>query len=306
LGANVPDYTLKRGMWDVRIAQLAGHQCNRISRAQLAELGLSRSAIDYLLATGRLVAVEEGVFAVAPVLAHDEWGRWMAATLTATGSVLSHMSAAVAWGLLSVPPSLEIVTRPGNGGPRRHGGILVYRSATLDGDVTALRGIPITSTPRTLLDLARTVGDKALATAVREAVRLERTTLAALGDSLGCHRRRRGSRRLAATVARYAGLPLERARSGAEIRALEILRDAGRPPPSLNVRIAGQEADLSWRGLRLIIEIDGGPFHLDSGEDARKQRIWEAAGWTVRRIPSDDVYEGAERLLALAPRPNVP
>jgi Protein of unknown function (DUF559) len=293
-------------MWDVRIAQIAGRQFNRVARAQLAELGLSRSAIDYLLATGKLVAVEEGVFAVAPVLAHDEWGRRMAATLTATGSVLSHMSAAVAWGLLSVRLRLEIVTRPGNGGPRRHGGIWVHRSATLDGNVTSLRGIPITSIPRTLLDLARSGGDKALARAVREAVRLELTTLTALGDFVGSHRGRRGSRRLAATVARYAGLPLERARSGAEIHALEVLREAGRPPPSLNARIAGEEADLSWRGLRLIIEIDGGPFHLDSGEDARKEGIWKAAGWTVLRIPSDDVYERPERLLALAPPPNVP
>jgi hypothetical protein len=293
-------------VWDVRLAQLAGRQFNRVSRVQLSELGLTRSAIDYLLATGKLVAVEEGVFAVAPALEHDEWGRRMGATLTAPGSVLSHMSAAMAWALLSVPPRLETVTRPGNGGPRRHGGLWVYRSATLAGDVAELRGIPITSVPRTLLDLARTVSNQALGRALREAVRLELTTLSALGDSLGRYRRRRGTRRLAAAVARYAGLPLERARSGAEIRALEVLRGAGVGLPGLNVRIAGEEADLSWHEPRLIVEIDGGPFHLDKGEDARKQQIWEAGGWTVRRIPSDDVYERPERLLALAPPPNVP
>ena len=293
-------------MWDVRIAQLAGQQFNRISRTQLSELGLTRSTIDYLLATGRLVAVEEGVFAVAPALAHDEWGRWMAATLTAPGSVLSHLSAAMAWGLLSLPPTLETVTRPGNGGPRRHGGVWVYRSGTLEGDVTQLRGIPITTVPRTLLDLARTVAAKALARALREAVRLELTTLTIVGDSLGRYRRRRGARRLAIAVARYAGLPLERARSGAEIRALEVLRGAGCSLPRLNVRIAGEEADLSWPGPRLIVEIDGGPFHLDKSEDERKQRTWEVAGWTVRRISSDDVYERPALLLALSPPPNVP
>ncbi len=293
-------------MWDVRIAQLAGRQFNRISRAQLSDLGLTRSAIDYLLATGKLVAVEEGVFAVAPALAHDDWGRWMAATLTTPGSVLSHLSAAAAWGMLSPRPGLEIVTRPGNGGPRRHGGIRVYRSGTLAGDVTELRGIPITSVPRTLLDLARTVSEKALARALREAVRLELTTLSIVGDSLGRYRRRRGARRLSTAVARYAGLPLERARSGAEIRALEVLRGAGRSLPKLNTRIAGEEADLSWPGSRLIVEIDGGPFHLDKGEDKRKQRNWEVAGWTVRRISSDDVYERPELLLALSPAANVP
>src|SRR5215210_7297685 len=83
--------------------------------------------------------------------------------------------------------------------------------------------------------------------------------------------------------------------------ALEVLRAAGRGLPRLNARIAGEEADLSWPDARVIIEIDGGPFHLDRGEDARKQRRWERAGWIVRRIPSDEVYDRPERLLEVAP-----
>jgi hypothetical protein len=166
--------------------------------------------------------------------------------------------------------------------------------------------MPITSVSRTLLDVTRELSDRALARAVREAVRLELITLAGLGDALGSYRGRRGSRRLAAMVARYAGLPLERARSGAEVRAMEVLRAAGRPLPKLNVRIDGEEADLSWAGQGLIIEVDGGPFHLDLGEDARKEAIWRAAGWTIRRLSSADVYEHPDRLLGLAPPPNVP
>jgi predicted transcriptional regulator of viral defense system len=290
-------------VWDVGVVELAGRQFNRISRQQLIDLGVSDSSIRYGVRTGRLVRVEEGVFAIAPVLDHDDWGRWMGATLTAVGSVLSHKSAAAAWGLLSPRPGGE--TRPGNGGPRRHGSVLVHRSSTLDGDVTTRRGVPITTVPRTLLDLTMKVGDRALARAVREAVRLEHTTLPALGDHLDRYRTRKGSRRLISALTRYAGLPLERARSGAEVRALEVLRDAGRPLPALNVAIAGEEADLSWAASQLIVEVDGKPFHLDFGEDARKERAWRAAGWVVRRISSDDVYKRPARLLALAPT-NVP
>jgi hypothetical protein len=291
-------------VWDAQVAQLAGQQFNRISRRQLIEIGLTDAAIHRWVAAGRLVVVEEGVFAVAPLRDGDYWGCWMGAILTAPGSVLSHSSAAGAWEILSLPEAFVTITRPGSGGPRRHGGVLAFRSSTLGGEVTRLRGIPITSISRTLLDLARTVSQRALARAVREAVRLEHTTLVQLGDRLGDYRGRRGSRRLADVIARYAGLPLERARSGAEIMALEILRASGRSLPRLNVRIAGEEADLSWPDARLIVEIDGGPFHLDRGEDARKQRRWERAGWIVRRISSDEVYESPERLLALAP--NVP
>ena len=262
---------------------------------------MSDDAIDRRLASGRLVVVEEAVFAVAPILEHDPWGRWMGATLTSPRSFLSHASGGAAWGFWTRAQQFEIVTRPGNGGPVRHGGVLVFRSRTLEGEVTELNGIPITSVPRTLLDLARQVSDRALARVLREAVRLELTSLDELGDFLGrCHGRR-GAGRLAAAVARYTGLPLERARRGAEIRAMEVLRDAGRPLPRLNVRIAGEEADLSWASEWLIVEVDGEPFHLDAGEDARKQATWEAAGWTVRRISSDDVYDRPVRLLHVAP-----
>jgi hypothetical protein len=286
---------------DVHLAELAGRQFNRVSRSQLREIGLSESMITDRVAAGRLVAIEEGVFALAPVLEHDEWGRWMGATLTAPGTALSHVSAAAAYGFWTLPRRLETVTRPGSGGPRRHGGIVVYRSTVLTEDLAELRGIPITSVARTVLDLARGVSHLALARCVRESIRLRLVTLAGLADAIHRYPRRRGTRRLAKTLARYSGLPLERARSGAEVRALEILRAAGRQLPALNTRIAGEEADLSWASDRLIIEIDGAPFHLDVGEDRRKESAWKAAGWSVRRISSDDVYEHPHHLLLLTP-----
>jgi len=287
-------------MRDVRLMKLAEGQFNRVARWQLIELGVTAQRIDRFVSRGWLVGREQGVFAVPPVLEHDEWGRWMEATLTAPETFLSHVSAAAAFGTWGLKRDFEVVTRPGSGGPRRHGGLLVYRSSKLKGETASFNGIPTTTPSRTLLDLARTVSERALARALREMVRLKHTTLHALGDDLGRFHRRRGSRRLAEAVARYSGLPLERARSGAEIRALEVLRDAGRALPRLNFRIAGEEADLSWPSEKRIIEIDGGPFHLDVGEDARKQRRWEEAGWTVLRISDADVYERPNILLGLA------
>lgn len=281
--------------------RLAEEQFNRVSRLQLYELGFGDDAILHRVQSGRLVPVETGVFALPPVLAHDDWGRWMGATLTAPGTALSHQSAAAAQGWWSLSRRFETVTRPGSGGRRRHGGLLVYRSVTLEGELEEVRGIPVTAAPRTLLDLAAHVSERALARSVREAIRLQRTTIGSIADCLGRHPGRRGRLRLGRALARYSGLPLERARSGAEVRAVEMLRDAGRRLPQLNVRIAGEEADLSWTRERLIIEIDGAPFHRDVGEDARKEALWNAAGWGVRRIPSDDVHDRPHLLLSLAP-----
>lgn len=286
-------------MRDVRIAERAGAQHNRISLRQLEEIGLTWPAIRNRLEAGRLVRVAEGVFAVAPVL-DDPWGRWMGAVLTAPSTFLSRVSASVAWGVLGLEEVVTVVRR-GSGGPRCHQGIVVHRSSTLDGNTTEFNGVPITTMERTLLDVATCVSDRALRRAVREAVRLERTSLVAVGDAIGRSGRPRGSRRLAQALASYSGLPIERARSGAEIRAMQVLRESGRPLPRLNFRVAGWEADLVWPLHRLIIEVDGDPFHMDVGEDARKQGAWEGAGWTVRRVPADDVYQRPARLLALAP-----
>jgi very-short-patch-repair endonuclease len=81
---------------------------------------------------------------------------------------------------------------------------------------------------------------------------------------------------------------------------LEVLHDAGVPPPEVNVWIRGEEADLVWRAARFIIEIDGPDFHQFADEDARKQAIWEAAGFRVRRLPSGAVFDRPQRLIALA------
>lgn len=283
------------------LVALAGSQRNRVARSQLLATGFTRKAIQHKLARGLLVQVHEGVYALPPVL-DDELALWTGVTLTAPETYLSRLSAACAFGVLEHRPSFETVVRPGVGGPRRLDGILVYKSLTLEGETTTFEGLPITSIPRTLLDLASFASDAALARALRDSVRLELTTVPVLGDHLGRFKGRRGAPRLARAIARYRGLPLERARSGAEIRAMELLRDAGRTLPLLNAKVAGLEADLVWRRERVIIEIDGGPYHQDVGADAHKDAIWRGAGFEVRRIPSEVVYEAPGVFLAHAPR----
>ena len=93
-------------------------------------------------------------------------------------------------------------------------------------------------------------------------------------------------------------VPVRRCRSDAESRGLEILHDAGIEQPRVNVRVAEIEADYVWRGWKLIIEVDGGQFHMFGDEDARKEAAWTAAGYEVRRVSSDDVYYRPHLLLA--------
>jgi very-short-patch-repair endonuclease len=69
----------------------------------------------------------------------------------------------------------------------------------------------------------------------------------------------------------------------------------------VNVKIAGEEADLVWPKRKEILEIDGPQFHRFPEEDARKERLWRKAGYTVRRIGSDAVYDGTGRASYLYP-----
>jgi hypothetical protein len=288
-------------MRDVHVVELAARQYNRFSRGQVLGLGITDRIIEHRLSSGAWTAVHDGVYAIAPAL-DLERSRFMAATLTERFSVLSHASSGALWGWWDRPRDVETVTRPGSGGPRKVDGVRVHRSDLLRGDWTTLHGIPVTTVPRTLVDLAAHVPAALLARCVREAIRLETTTVVEIMEALTTrYRGRRGSRRLKRVVTRYAGLPLDRARSGTEVRALVLLRDASRPMPELNAKVAGVEADLVWRSHRLIVELDGGPFHLDRGEDARKEAIWRDAGFTVRRLASEEVRDEPEHLLAIAP-----
>jgi very-short-patch-repair endonuclease len=185
-------------------------------------------------------------------------------------------------------------------------GVLVCRSKTIE--ATTLDGIPITTPERTLIDLAPQLDQRALARAVREAIRLKTTTPSDLLIAVARHRGRRGTRKLHDAVSRYAGLPLHRAPSDAEALALTLIRDAGFPEPVLNAQLNREEADLAWPDHHVIVELDGPQFHLDGTEDLRKQHVWESAGYTVHRLPTDDVDLHPERLLELCPqvRPNFP
>jgi len=136
--------------------------------------------------------------------------------------------------------------------------------------------------------------------AFRESIRLKRTTARRVQQALERHPGRRGTSLLSALATRYAPLPYHRTRSDPEGRALELLHDAGIEPPRVNVKVAGEEADLVWSKRRLIVEIDGPQFHRFPDEDARKERVWRAAGYDVRRIASDAVYDAPAELVSAA------
>lgn len=279
---------------DSHLRRLAAGQADVVSAWQLRAAGWTEEKVRHHVRRGGWRALHRGVYVLtqAPVTRTQ---LWFAATLTAPGSVLSHGSAGACFGFHRFERGYEVVTRPGQGGRRRHGRLLVMRSKTLDGQVTTHTGIAITTAARTLVDLAAGLDPKRLGRAFRESIRLKTTTAAGILQTAERHHGRPGTPLLSVLATRYAELPYQRTRSDAECRALEVLHDAGIPPPLVNIRIAGEEADLVWPDRKLIVEIDGPQFHRFRDEDERKEGVWRDAGFNVRRIASDDVYRSDAR-----------
>jgi hypothetical protein len=119
-------------------------------------------------------------------------------------------------------------------------GVELHRSCLRGDEVTVKDGIPVTSVPRTLFDLARVIGPQAVKRAIERAEALRLTDPLSLPDLLARHRGRRGAATLRAVLAdtRTERTPT---RSELEDCFLAFLDAHGLPRPQVNVgsRCAG-------------------------------------------------------------------
>lgn len=213
----------------------------------------------------------------------------MAAVLACgPGAYLSHRSAAALWGIRRPSTGPIEVTVLGKsdsrGGIRRH-------SASLPADeVTTAHGIPVTTVPRTLLDLAAGASVDVVESALRESEYLHLHDPLSLPDLLARYPGRRGCRRIRACLARRAEHP-GRVRSPLEERFLPFLRRHRLPMPQLNAWIEIGEhryqVDCLWPRAKLVIELDGYESHgtkVAFREDRARDRRLRVAGYGVTRI----------------------
>jgi hypothetical protein len=276
-------------MNDIRLKWLLRQQEDLVAWWQLAGLGWPPDKIEAWVRRNGWEVIYTGVYYLAR--GHlSRWQRWMAATLTAPGTMLYGASAAACWGFRRWRGSFEMVVRHGSGGPEHVDGLRVARSLTLNDEIAWRGPIPVTSPERTLIDMSPSLSHEARGRATREAIRLGVTTAPAILQALDRHKGRRGTRPLRVLAERYAELPIDRTRSDAEGKALENLYLTGQPIPDVNVTVGGFEADLVDHVNKRIIEIDGPQFHLFPEEDERRDTDWAGEGYSVTRLPSPQVY----------------
>lgn len=308
---------LRRTQAERALADLAGRQWGVVSRAQLTAIGLGRGAIDARLSAGRLRRLHRGIYAIGGAVLPRE-GRALAAVLACgEGAVLSHVSAAVHWGLLSYDAARPEVTAPASraGVP----GIRLHRTRSLDArDTTTHRAMPITTLAKTLLDVAASSPTNHLEHAIGQALRNRVYDHTAILDVLERHRGRRGAKALRTATADDPAFT----RGELERRFRALCRRAGLPMPHSNVDVADadlrpHEVDFFFPGHRLVVETDGWSDHgtrVAFERDRAKDAALVAAGYVVLRFTkrqiahdpdtvADRVRAGCSRAFASAPAP---
>jgi hypothetical protein len=216
-------------------------------------------------------------------------------------AVLSHRSAASLWDVMrSARTTIEVTA----GRRWSRPGVELHRSRLGGDEVTVHDGIPVTSVPRTLLDLAGVVGRHALERAIERAEALRLTDPLSLPDLLARHRGCRGAATLRAVLADVRTEP-NFTRSDLEDLFLTFLDAHGLPRPHVNVGIEVRgrwmECDCVWRPHRLIVELDGRETH-DTGaafeRDRARDRALQVSGWRVVRITWRQLHADGDRIAA--------
>ncbi len=228
------------------------------------------------------------------------------------GTVASHESAAALWRLPGFSFAPMHVSRMKGTANRRSALAAVHRPRMLpEGHITVLGGIPVTTLPRTLFDLAGQIhparAERAVANVLGKSPAVL-PVLHALLEELGEHGRDGVALMRSVLLDRPIGYIAPA--SGLERRFMRILAEAGEAPLDRQVDVGGHEwigrVDFVDREARLLVEIDSARFHsskLDRESDAQRDQAFLAAGWrAVVRISEEQVWHQPREAVAVVRR----
>lgn len=284
------------------VVALTEAQHGVISRWQALDRGMSRHTILALVTRGAWEPMYRAVFRLAGTERTLEQTMSAACLAVGAGAVASHRSAAYLHGLPGLPRWVEVTVPPQR--QRRVEGLLIHRSRLDPADYAIVKGIPVTSVARTLIDVAGCVGEERLArvldhTIVNRLVR--RSELAERAEALG----RAGRKGAGVLSALLEDRPETQRPMGFEFegRLFRALKAARLPLPVPQYRVVvpnGVERflDFAYPEVRLAIEADSYLWHASREaweKDRERNNDLVALGWsfllltwnTVRYLPSE-------------------
>ncbi|MEA3077726.1 MAG: hypothetical protein QOF60_2634 [Actinomycetota bacterium] len=280
---------------DSTLDRLARRQHGLVTTTQLSRLGWSRGHIQHELRSDRLLVVRRSVLrtAGAPVTREQ---AWLAAVLaSALAVVLSHLSAAMLWGLRGFPEPDAIDLLAAGEVRARMPGVRGHRTESLPADhTTVYRSIPVTTVERTLVDVCGAVSARTLRSAVNDGLRRSLVTVPRLARTVD-EVPTSGRRKIVpmVEVLRLLVPGYDAGDSDPEVDLVELLVSAGLLRPQQQVKVLAEGhvhyIDVGWLSVRCGFEYDSEEFHgsLDAmHEDRARLRRLKRAGWDIWPVTS--------------------
>jgi len=172
-------------------------------------------------------------------------------------------------------------------------------------EVTVEDGIPVTTVPRTIFDLAATESLDSVKALLREAEFRELHDQLSLWDLVERYPGRRGIRRVKAALEALKDEPIDERKSRLEERFAPFLRRHELPRPRLNDWILTGEkrfqVDCLWPAQHQIVELDGWEGHKTRTafrEDRARDRRLRVAGYGVTRLTWNQLDDEPETIAA--------
>jgi very-short-patch-repair endonuclease len=288
---------------DAAIAELARLQHGVVAWWQMRELGLGKASIEHRIKAGRIHRLQPAVYAVGHRIV-SRHGWWMAAVLSSgEGAALSHHSAAALWGLRGYSErAVDVTTSHKSTSSRR---VRRHVSRLPADEITVEHGIPVTTVPRTILDLAATEPADAVQNLLREAEFHQLWDRLSLWDLIERYPGKRGVSRTQTALKRLKTEPEGRKRSRLEERFAPFLRQNRLALPRFNdwILLGDKrfQVDCHWPETRQIVELDGWDGHRTRTafrEDRARDRRLRAAGYSVTRLTWNQLEDEPEEIAA--------
>jgi hypothetical protein len=270
------------------IARMASTAHGVVTRRQLQRAGVTADEIRRRVRKGVLLREYPGVYRVGHRAPSIE-ARYLAAVLACgKRALLAGRAGGHLLGLLKgTPPSAEVITAT----YRRIPGVITHRSLHIHPlDATTWRGIPVTTVPRTLVDLAGVLKPDELARACHEAQVRHHTRPEQVEAVLARRPTSPGAKTLRSVLRGDTRVTL----SKLERRFLALLKQANLPLPQTNRKADAHWVDCRWPDQRLTVELDSYRFHHSRHaweQDRRREREAHARGDDFRRYTFGDVFE---------------
>jgi very-short-patch-repair endonuclease len=284
------------------LVAIAAAQCGVFSRVQALTAGYTDRRIQHLLAIGTWLRCGHGTFRIAGTPLTFDASAWIATLAAGLDAALSHRIAGNLQNLEGTPPVVRFdVSVPPTRRPRNVPRATIHRIRLCADDLTVCRGFPVTSVPRTLVDLARSLPIETGSRIIADALRAGRVSVDALEARMawlsGCTGIDLARRALASADPKLESV-LER-------ELLTLLRGAGlRPVAQYVVTSAGRfvaRVDFALPGIMLAIEADGYDTHarrLGFERDREKAALLQLAGWNLLSFTATQIRQQPEWVVA--------